>query len=451
MEKTLLKLSFAIFVLLFGCSSHGDFTLSNTFEKRRNATVVISDIHMGDERACSGTIHKPYGWLVENRKELANFLNCIASSEWIKELVIAGDLVDEWVAPVNVRVWGDNIEDNENTFLDSVCRANENIVKAFRNIKNAGIEIYYTPGNHDMLLNQEKLNRIFGTDVITCKNQNDAAGLGFYLTQNGLTRIEHGHRLDFFNAPDCISNAGINENSIIPPGFIVSKIASSSDLNKSRMSFGYNVGTKWFDALYRDYDLYLAAWKLILYNKPNSIDEKDWNKKIIHTGDLIQRPGLYSYSDIIPTFWGNFKDSRVLYKDTYKTSEWNLRQEINNVPIKLSIREALFTGVFPSYFDDTAIAEYLLPQTSRQKILIMGHTHFPVLKIVQNSEYRKIYANAGSWIDKKWLDKKTPDKTFIVITPDETDKTCRVDLYQFNGTIENSVLINTAVSKDFQL
>ena len=81
----------------------------------------------------------------------------------------------------------------------------------------------------------------------------------------------------------------------------------------------------------------------------------------------------------------------------------------------------------------------------------MGHTHFPVLKIVQNSEYRKIYANAGSWIDKKWLDKKTPDKTFIVITPDETDKTCRVDLYQFNGTIENSVLINTVVAEDFQL
>ena len=111
-----------------------------------------------------------------------------------------------------------------------------------------------------------------------------------------------------------------------------------------------------------------------------------WDEKIIRTDNLIQSPGVYSYSDIIPTFWGNFKDSRILYKNTYKTTEWNERQRINKVPIKMSIREGLLTGVFPSYFDETAIAEYLLSPNSQQQILVMGHTHFPTLKTTKQKK-----------------------------------------------------------------
>ena len=448
MEKTFICL--LITLLFLSCSSHETAVMQGDTDTFRNATVVISDIHMGDSRACGHTNQKAYGWLSENKKELVNFLNSIKSTNWIKELVIAGDLIDQWVAPVNVRVWGDNTDDNESIFLDSVRHANTDIVNAFVQIKNAGIEIHYTPGNHDMSINQDKLDRLFGKNTIICENKNDAKGLGFYNTQNNLVRIEHGHRLDFFNAPDCISNIDTNENSIIPLGFIVSKIASSSDMNKSRGFLNCDTGPKWFDALYRDYDLYLAAWKLILYNKPNSIDTNDWDKKIIQTGDLINHEQTFSYSDIIPTFWGNFNDRRTIYKNTYKTSEWNARQEINNVPVKLSIREALLTGVFPSYFDDTAIAEYLQVQGCSQKVLVMGHTHSPALKKVKTPDGDKIYVNSGSWVDKKWLDKKTPTKTFVVIKNNDIDKTCCVELFEFNNSIKTSALLGSANIDDIE-
>jgi predicted phosphodiesterase len=111
----------------------------------------------------------------------------------------------------------------------------------------------------------------------------------------------------------------------------------------------------------------------------------------------------------------------------------------------MSIREALFTGVFPSYFDETAIAEYLRSSSSQQQILVMGHTHFPTLKTAE----QKIYINTGSWIDKKWLDRKVPDKTFALILPNNKDKTCTVKLLQFNNSIENSKLIQSATLENF--
>ena len=111
----------------------------------------------------------------------------------------------------------------------------------------------------------------------------------------------------------------------------------------------------------------------------------------------------------------------------------------------MSIREALLTGVFPSYFDETAIAEYLRSSSSQQQILVMGHTHFPTLKTAE----QKIYINTGSWVDKKWLDRKVPDKTFALILPNNKDKTCTVKLLQFNNSIENSKLIHSATLENF--
>ena len=97
----------------------------------RYATIIISDIHMGDERACSDTDNSPYCWFIENKSIFKTFLNCIKNATWIKELVIAGDLIDEWVAPVDVPVWGNNINDTEETFLASVYNANKDIIKVF--------------------------------------------------------------------------------------------------------------------------------------------------------------------------------------------------------------------------------------------------------------------------------------------------------------------------------
>ena len=60
----------------------------------RSVIVVISDIHLGmDDR---------YAEIQKNRAPLADFLRKIGNAPNIRELVIAGDLIDEWFIPL---VW----------------------------------------------------------------------------------------------------------------------------------------------------------------------------------------------------------------------------------------------------------------------------------------------------------------------------------------------------------
>ena len=57
----------------------------------RTQLVVISDLHMGADMA--------YSEFNNNRTPLVNFLGQVRESPTVKELVIAGDLLDEWFVP----------------------------------------------------------------------------------------------------------------------------------------------------------------------------------------------------------------------------------------------------------------------------------------------------------------------------------------------------------------
>jgi hypothetical protein len=80
----------------------GFFAISHSFSldnvpltgltESRAVIMCISDLHLGDDRS----FNIGYGWLNDNRSLLAGFLNKVRLSPNIKELVIAGDLFDEW-------------------------------------------------------------------------------------------------------------------------------------------------------------------------------------------------------------------------------------------------------------------------------------------------------------------------------------------------------------------
>jgi len=55
--------------------------------------VCISDIHLG--------ANDTYSEITKNREPLVSFLNQVRASPNVKELVIAGDLIDEWFIPMN--------------------------------------------------------------------------------------------------------------------------------------------------------------------------------------------------------------------------------------------------------------------------------------------------------------------------------------------------------------
>ena len=239
----------------------------------RTITIVISDVHLGDQRS----IDKKYGWFNKHSATLVNFLNHLRQRPDVKELVIAGDLFDEWVAPVEYDTFDGATQSG---FVDAIAAANRPVIDAFNGIIQEGIiKVTYVPGNHDMLAESSDIQRIFPG----ISQARDVKGLGAYAPSDRPELvIEHGHRYDFFNAPDPISNRSITGTaSILPPGFFVSKIAATSDLEKRRASYyrdSLNGGYTTRESYH--YFSYWAAWRLIMTQKPV---KESWDEKMIVT------------------------------------------------------------------------------------------------------------------------------------------------------------------------
>jgi hypothetical protein len=79
-----------------------------------------------------------------------------------------------------------------------------------------------------MTFSEEEAERIFPG----INQARDAEGLGTYTALDGEAAVEHGHRYDFFCAPDPISNRDItgSGSSILPCAYFLTRIAVSSEL-----------------------------------------------------------------------------------------------------------------------------------------------------------------------------------------------------------------------------
>jgi hypothetical protein len=100
----------------------GNPDLRNT----RSQIVVISDMHLGVDDAFAET--------EENKQPLADFLGLIRNSPNVKELVIAGDLVDEWFLPMSYVM-----PETEAALVDAIVANNRSVFDAFNNIIGDGI------------------------------------------------------------------------------------------------------------------------------------------------------------------------------------------------------------------------------------------------------------------------------------------------------------------------
>src|SRR6266567_9430821 len=111
----------------------------------RTKRIFISDIHMGDDRSMLNQTH--YGWFVNNIPILAQFLDDQLHSDDVSEVIILGDLFDEWVIPVNL---------DPLTSYDTICNNPKNapvITKLQALAASKDIRLSYVPGNHDMSMN----------------------------------------------------------------------------------------------------------------------------------------------------------------------------------------------------------------------------------------------------------------------------------------------------------
>jgi UDP-2,3-diacylglucosamine pyrophosphatase LpxH len=423
------------FVRYFATDYRLDYGVDNIPElgNDRLMIIIISDIHMGDLRSITGG----YGWFIKNIEKLVNFLNLVRHMPNVSELVIAGDLFDEWVTPMD----SDSFNGvSQSEFVDKIVAAHKPVADAINNIiRDGNIRVTYLPGNHDMLVESEDVQRNF-PGIFEARD--NVKGLGAYTPlDHPEIIIEHGHRYDFFNAPDPISNRSITEtDSIIPPGFFVSKIATTSDLESGKSAFYRQQLTDLAGDQYQSYYLsYWAAWKLIMAEKPV---KENWDDKIIKTG-IDGYTENYAINDLIPYYQAiNGPLDVNLYKGIEDT--WYDRQSKNNVSVPISVDTAIAAGAFNPVLDAQSEVQYFLNITSDRKIVIFGHTHHADMFSTLNHQLRwSIYANTGTWVDNG-----NPSCTFVAIIPkkDNDAVTDTVTLYQYIDDLEIIKLNSTVIA-----
>jgi UDP-2,3-diacylglucosamine pyrophosphatase LpxH len=390
----------------------------------RNQIEVISDLHLGADLA--------YAEINQNRTPLVLFLDQTRESSTIKELVIAGDLLDEWFVPATTDTYAGA---NQADFVRRIALANREVIDAFNRIIREGkIRVTYVPGNHDLNITAENVESILPG---IHQARDDVQGLGTYSPQDHPEiAIEHGHRYNFFCAPDPISNSGIAPGAIMPAGYFFTRIATLHVVQHCTTA-GDTIpevtpnpeGGESQSLAY----VYWNIWKSMLHDLPitNKFDEK-----IIRT-NISGFTESYAVADVLP-----FQHTRggLIDMNLFKSSldTWDQRQTLNHVAVHIPTMTALTEAVSSSGTDIQATTQYFANPQSGVRIVVFGHTHDAKILAEENHAGLKcVYANTGTWIDHN---KDRTSRNVVEITPQGDDASLtKVRLYNFEGEVMNEM------------
>lgn len=372
----------------------------------RDAILCISDIHMEEARG----VAQKYCWFSENQKALTALLEDVIDSKQVREVVIIGDLFDEWTIPYRDMPFdtASGIRDSRDFFLSvATAPVNKPVIDRLRTIASDGaMKLVYIPGNHDMLLDRPTLEEII-PGVIW---QADSKGLGRYSPLPEMV-MEHGHRYDFFCCPQPLINPG----QILPPGFFVSRLNAQG--LKDRITTDRIAENDAANGLE-----FLLAWTLayeyLVVQYTMTVHPDSAN--ILMTG-IDGIPGPCSFNGI-----------RDLYNASIEEL-WPSTLTMNGMPVTIPVAMAILNSRSDLFL--TAVYEYMSALAPvKYRVVVFGHTHDPEVKVCSSgSEPQGIYANSGSWVNQGLTSK--PVRTYLLIWPGSFTGTGndRVGLYQFNA------------------
>jgi len=376
--------------------------------------VVISDLHLGVDDSFSET--------VKNKPLLVDFLERLVVSD-IDELVIAGDLLDQWFVPLSYPPYNDLA-----AFFTKVADNNASIMAAFEKVIQSGVKVIYVPGNHDLLLEAETLSKVI-PGIIQFR---DVDGLGKYRTGERLeVVIEHGHRYDSFCSPDSLSNKEItgDYHSFLPPGYFFTRMTSSfvvegkptfeGEVSQIQAPSKDNVDQYGAYAYYR-----VWLWAVTTYPIKEGFDEK-----VIYTG-VNGYDESFSLNDLVPTVQDDGAISAVLYANAQR--RWDRVQDMNGVASKNPYPQATVGAVDHTFFDGQAVKQYFNLDPTVD-VVVLGHSHVPLVnRFTEGYNREKVYANSGTWIDEN---PAGADRCFVVIESGEQTTDLRLMQYNADGTI----------------
>jgi len=387
----------------------------------RNMIVVISDMHLGADIA--------YTECKNNLGPLVKLLQQIRTAPNVKELVIAGDLIDEWFVPATVNTYQGK---DQSDFVLRLAAANSGVFASLNQIiQEKKILVTYVPGNHDLDITAASVDLI----LPGINQARDARGLGTYIPASiPLLAIEHGHRYNFACAPDPISNKDSVPGSILPFGYFLTRIGELHFIQNCTVAGDTLPIITPNTAGGVSQDLAFKYWESLvgfLYYIP--ITNKSSEKIIVTNINGFTK--TYSINDILPYQLtpGGFIDMN-LFRGVQDT--WDERQTINNVGVHIPVALAIANQNNVDSIDSQANTEYFRNPNSNKRIVVFGHTHVAKIIPFTNNGIKSIYANSGTWIDKNSGVGSTT-MNFVVITPQKIDASSQtlVKLYNFENEV----------------
>jgi UDP-2,3-diacylglucosamine pyrophosphatase LpxH len=418
-----------ILFLLTSCENEYNVVVDtfNNDSNSRNLIVVISDVHLGANLS--------YAEINENLEPLKTFLEKIRTSRSVKELVIAGDLLDEWFVPATTNTYNGK---SQSDFVQKIATTNKIVIDKLNQIIQEGkIKVTYVPGNHDITISKNNISLI----LPGINQARDANGLGTY-SPSGYPEIaiEHGHRYNILVAPDPVSNQDIAAGTIMPAGYFFTRLAvqhviqgCTQNTDAIPLLTPNTAGGVSQALLYGYWQSW--AWWLNLFPIENHFNEKLIVTNIDGFTDTLSVNDLLPYQDIQG---GEIKVK--LYNGIQDA--WAKRCALNNVAVTIPAADAFKFAASSTGTDTMSVIQYFSNPNSTKRIIIFGHSHVAKIKTYNNCNGQKsIYANSGTWIDEN---PNGSSMNFIVITPqsDNTDSQTFVTLYNFADEVE------TVMTKD---
>ena len=359
----------------------------------KNKRIFISDVHISDIPQIAPGKYD-YTWLQEKDAEaFVNFLKYLNARQDIEEVIFIGDLFDNWVVPVNMEPPTiDEIITKRKAKKDPVIQALVSLCK------NSNIRVVCMPGNHDMELTREVVEKHFNKMVF---GGTDAWNAGSSVYRSSRLRAEHGSAHAMFNAPDPFNNPGAR----LPLGYYISRVVATKTHNTghgNRYWWTYvddmleMVGPERFAS---------CVFEAVLEEARLSLDTE------------ISMPKLNNKSVKI-----NAREISDKYANLY--DQWKERAGAG-IAFKAILAEI-------GYLDDAADR---LCKKNDTNTVVFGHSHDWVLDKDTWFVENRVYANCGTWCDspkKPW--------TYVEIETLRDDKKRWISVHEWTGKKPGAIL-----------
>lgn len=335
--------------------------------------VFVSDVHM------SPGGHPSYEWLTDQQATaFGGFLDYIAADLSFEELVLVGDMMDDWVYPIDT-------QPPTYAQIAGGKPPRPQIIDKLRAIAQSR-PVTYLVGNHDITITKNSIPN-FGNGTcphIIFQGSYDIDGLW----------AEHGHQYDIWNSFD--------PKNDIPVGHYISRLYASLT----------------------DKEGHPGRWQAIIADLLTTVVPMIENPYVTIALDyLVDRLGITEGTGITTLNGGTITVAEV-------------RKQYGDLSERWKKGNHDFSGLFEQFLMEQSPLglDKIAPLTAmrgNKKVVIFGHTHMAKMEYVYTWDdgpngpeniYQAIYANCGSWCEEN------AQYTYVVDEYDEGAKKHTVSL-----------------------